>query len=70
MTNTTGLAPVVDNMDRRAALVLGAAAASVLAGGADVGIRALAAIIETCPCSSDLYKSPRSMLRTGAAIGK
>ena len=37
MTNTTGLEPVVDEMDRRAALVLGAAAAaSVLAGGADV----------------------------------
>jgi hypothetical protein len=35
MTNTTELASIVDKMDRRAALVLGAAAASVLAGGTD-----------------------------------
>lgn len=33
MTNTTELAPIFDKMDRRSALVLGAAAASVIAGG-------------------------------------
>jgi 2-iminobutanoate/2-iminopropanoate deaminase len=47
MTNTTGLAPVVDNMDRRATLVLGAAAASVLAGGADASAQGAAGAVKS-----------------------
>jgi hypothetical protein len=47
MTSTTGLAPVVDKMDRRAALVLGAAAASVLAGGADASAQGAAGAVKS-----------------------
>jgi hypothetical protein len=48
MTNTTGLEPVVDEMDRRAALVLGAAAAaSVLAGGADASAQGAAGAVKS-----------------------
>jgi 2-iminobutanoate/2-iminopropanoate deaminase len=47
MTNTNGLAPVVDKMDRRAALVLGAAAASVLAGGADASAQGAAGAVKS-----------------------
>lgn len=47
MTNTIGLEPVVDKMDRRAALVLGAVAASVLAGGADASAQGAAGAVKS-----------------------
>jgi enamine deaminase RidA (YjgF/YER057c/UK114 family) len=47
MTNTTELAPIVDKMDRRAALVLGAAAASVLAGGTDASSQGAAGAVKS-----------------------
>jgi 2-iminobutanoate/2-iminopropanoate deaminase len=47
MTNTTELASIVDKMDRRAALVLGAAAASVLAGGTDASAQGAAGAVKS-----------------------
>jgi 2-iminobutanoate/2-iminopropanoate deaminase len=47
MTNTTELAPIVDKMDRRAALVMGAAAASVFVGSTDATAQGSAGAVKS-----------------------